>query len=77
MRSSYRKKLDTVVSDLSYFLAKDFSSRFKDLSHKEDRQLFFLANILAKLRLISEEIKNEEKILVFPKLKEEELQNAK
>lgn len=75
MRSSYRKKLDVVINELSSFLGNDFSSRFKYLSPKEDRQLFFLANILAKLKLISKEIE-EEKILIFPK-KENEPRRAK
>ncbi|MBI1858014.1 MAG: hypothetical protein HYR97_02740 [Candidatus Melainabacteria bacterium] len=68
MRSNYRKKLDGVIEDLSFFLKKDYSSRFKDLSASEDRQLFFLANILAKLKIISSEIKHEEKVLIFPYL---------
>ncbi|MBI3308151.1 MAG: hypothetical protein HYZ79_02120 [Candidatus Melainabacteria bacterium] len=68
MRSNYRKKLDGVIEDLSFFLKKDYSSRFKDLSASEDRQLFFFANILAKLKIISSEIKHEEKVLIFPYL---------
>lgn len=74
MRSNYIKKIDKIIEDLSAFLYRDFSSRFRNLSTKEDRQLFFLANILAKLKLVSEEIKHEEKVLVFPKLLEKELQ---
>ena len=66
MRSSYRKKLEETITDLSFYLEKDYSSRFKHLSPKEDRQLFFLAQILTKLKNISKEIKEEEKILVFP-----------
>lgn len=77
MRSSYIKKLDAAINDLTYFLEKEYSSRFKDLSIKEDRQLFFLANILARLKLIAGEIKEEEKILIFSRLKaqEKELQS--
>lgn len=69
MRSSYRKKLDDIINDLSFYLERDYSSRFKHLTPKEDRQLFFLAGVLTRLKNISTEIKEEEKILVFPTLK--------
>ena len=68
MTKPYKMKLENVINDLSYFLEKDYSSRFKTLTDKEDRQLFFLARILTKLKLILEEVKEDEKILVFPTL---------
>lgn len=71
MKKEYRFKLDNIVRDLSLFLEKDFSSRFKNLSDKEDRQLFFLAGILTRLKHISEEVREDEKIVTFPTLQRE------
>lgn len=68
MKKEYRIKLDNVINELSAFLERDFSSQFKNLSEKEDRQLFFLARILTRLRHISEILKDEEKIVTFPAL---------
>ena len=68
MKKEYKIQLGNIIRDLSLFLERDFSSRFKNLSDKEDRQLFFLARILTRLKHISEEIKEEEKIIVFPTL---------
>ena len=58
-------KLDQITNELSYFLEKDFSSKFKELSDKEDRQLFFLAKLLTRLKTLSKEMK-EEKVVQFP-----------
>ena len=66
MSKTYRKKLESIISGLTFFLEHDYSSRFKNLTDREDRQLFFLAKILAGLKRISEEIKEDDKILVFP-----------
>lgn len=66
MAKTYKKKLENIITELSFFLERDYSSRFRNLTDKEDRQLFFLAKILAGLKRISEEIKEDEKILVFP-----------
>ena len=63
-----RKKLDSVINELSMFLYKDFSSHFKDLTEKEDRQLFFIAKLLTRLKNISQELKDDEKILIHPTL---------
>ena len=57
--------LDNVINDLSFFLEKEYSSRFKKLSDKEDRHLFSLAKILVQLKHIHEEIL-EDKIITFP-----------
>ena len=68
MKKEYKVKFDKTISELSQFLERDFSSRFKSLSEKEDRQLFFLARILAQLKHISQEINEEQKIVQFPAL---------
>ena len=68
MKKETIKNLDNVLDEFSMFLNKDFSSRFKTLSDKEDRQLFFLAKLLTKMKHVSEELKKEEKVLVFPSL---------
>jgi molybdopterin converting factor small subunit len=70
MKKEIRKNLDFTINELESFLEKDFSSRFKALSHREDRQLFFLASVLTRLKSLSNEIKEEEKILIFPTLRE-------
>lgn len=72
MKKSYRLKLENVIDELSYFIYRDFSSKFRTLTEKEDRQLFFLAKILVRLKHIIEEIKEDEKILVHPVLKSNE-----
>ena len=69
MQNSYRKNLEAVINELSSFLGKEYSSKFKSLTDKEDRHLFFLANILVKLKHVSEEIKKENNILIHPKTK--------
>lgn len=67
-------KLDNVIKELSEFLERDFSLRFKHLTSKEDRQLFFLANTLTQLKQISAKSKkdfileNERKVIRFPSL---------
>ena len=68
MPKSYRKKLDNIINELLTFLERDYSSQFKKLSTKEDRQLFFLARILTQLKNISKEIEEDEKIIAFPRL---------
>ena len=70
MSKSYRLKLGKVIDELEFFLYKDFSSKFKTLTEKEDRQLFFLARQLVKLKRIRDEIKEDEKILIHPVLRE-------
>ncbi|OGI20066.1 MAG: hypothetical protein A3B68_00485 [Candidatus Melainabacteria bacterium RIFCSPHIGHO2_02_FULL_34_12] len=84
MRYDKENKLDKIINELSLFLEKDFSSRFRYLSEKEDRQLFFLAKILTRLKQLSGEPKKdnlnksvkpsqgektENKILIFPSYK--------
>ena len=73
MQSEHKAKLDNIIKELSDFLERDFSSRFKNLSAKEDRQLFFLARTLVQLKQISKnskaEYKNlEGKVVNFPHL---------
>ena len=63
MKKPYRLKLESTIDELSYFIYRDFSSKFRTLTEKEDRQLFFLARILVRLKHIHEEIKEDEKIL--------------
>lgn len=69
MQKPYRLKLEQVINELEFFLHKDFSSKFKNLTEKEDRQLFFLARLLVRLKHVSEEIKGDEKVLIHPVLK--------
>jgi len=64
-----KSELDRVITEFSNFLERDFSSRFKYLTQKEDRQLFFLARILTKLKSISSVDKNEHKVIPFRSLK--------
>lgn len=71
-----QKKLDNIINDLSSFIENDYSSKFKFLTAKEDRQLFFLAGILAKLKqvkrdTVSSELKDsyENNVILFPSLK--------
>ena len=66
MNDNCKAKLDRTIFELSDFLEKDFSSKFKTLSQKEDRQLFFLARMLVQLRQISNDIKTPENIVLFP-----------
>lgn len=66
MKKEQEEKLEKTINDLSGFLERDFSSRFKDLNPKEDRQLFFLAGILAKLKILLKDSKeNKENIISF------------
>lgn len=71
MRKECRVKLDNVINELETFLERDFSSKFKNLTEKEDRQLFFLAKILVRLKHIKEEMKEDEKILIHPAMRRE------
>ena len=62
-------KLDKIIKELTDFLYRDFSSQFRNLSNKEDRQLFFLAKILTQLKQVANESKSEDrKIVRFPNL---------
>ena len=62
-------KLNNIIQELTDFLHRDFSSQFRNLSNKEDRQLFFLAKILTQLKRIANEDKSEERrIIRFPNL---------
>lgn len=61
METEFKIKLDNIIKELTNFLERDFSSQFRNLSHKEDRQLFFLAKILTQLKQIASEPKNEDK----------------
>ena len=56
----YKKNLDKIISELEDFTRNEFSSKFKYLTPKEDRQLFFLAKILTRLKNIDEDIFSEE-----------------
>ena len=64
-----KSELDKVITEFSNFLEREFSSRFKYLTQKEDRQLFFLARILTKLKSISSVDKNESNVIPFKSLK--------
>lgn len=66
MNEKSKYELDKVITEFSNFLEGEFSSRFKHLTSREDRQLFFLARILAKLKNISSGDKKECKVLRFP-----------
>ncbi len=69
MEAQSKIKLDNLIKELSGFLERDFSSRFRNLTDKEDRQLFFLARILTQLKQISDESKDKDrKIIRFPNL---------
>ena len=68
MKRETRIKLNNVITELSMFLERDFSSRFRSLTEKEDRQLFFLARILTQLKNVSCELKEDEKLLIHPVL---------
>ncbi len=73
MRLETKPKLDNIIKELASFLERDFSSQFRNLSNKEDRQLFFLAKILTQLKQIANENKNEyknedKKVIHFPDL---------
>ncbi len=69
MSNEYKIKLDRTIVELSNFLEKDFSSKFRTLNEKEDRQLFFLAKILVQLKKISNDLEEYEKIVLFPTLR--------
>ena len=69
MQKEHKAKLDNIIKELTHFLHRDFSSQFRNLSHKEDRQLFFLAKILTQLKQIFCESENEDrKVIRFPNL---------
>ena len=69
METESKIKLDNIIKELTDFLERDFSSRFRNLSNKEDRQLFFLAKILTQLKQIAGESKSEDrKVVRFPVL---------
>ena len=69
MEKEYKIKLDNVIKELTNFLERDFSSQFRNLSNKEDRQLFFLAKILTQLKQVAGESKSEDrKVVRFPNL---------
>ena len=53
-------KLNNVIKELTVFLERDFSSRFKNLSEREDRQLFFLAKILTQLKQVYRETNSQD-----------------
>ena len=72
MQESYKKKLEGIINEFSSFLENEYSSRFKNLTSKEDRHLFFLANLLVRLKHILEEIKEEHKILIHPALRKKQ-----
>lgn len=67
MKKEYKIKLDNAIDKLSFFLEADFSSRFKNLSQREDRQLFFLAKILTELKSISGDLKEESELYEIKK----------
>ena len=68
MEKEQKIKLENIIKELSGFLERDYSSRFRNLSNKEDRQLFFLAKILTQLKQITNGSKEGEKIVRFPAL---------
>ncbi len=69
MESESKIKLDNIIKELTNFLERDFSSQFKHLTNKEDRQLFFLAKILTQLKNISNGPNGEDrKVIRFPAL---------
>ena len=69
MEREHKIKLDNIIKELSDFLERDFSSKFRYLSSKEDRQLFFLAKILTQLKQIVNGSKTEDKkVINFPNL---------
>lgn len=72
MKRELRLKLNNTIKELTCFIEKDYSSHFKLLTPREDRQLFFLARILVDLKKIAKEVNEEEKIIAFPLLKAEE-----
>ena len=73
MKYQHKIKLERIINELSSFLERDFSAKFKYLSEKEDRQLFFLAKLLTQLKQISSDTHRnndikEENIIPFPQL---------
>lgn len=70
MNIEAKLKLKNVIDELLIFLERDFSSQFRNLTDKEDRQLFFLAKILTRLKQIYRESPSEKtidkKVLQFP-----------
>ncbi len=73
MKKECKLQLQHVISELSYFLYKDFSSQFKNLTEKEDRQLFFLAKVLVQLKQILNEPESDEKVVPFQRSKNPQL----
>ena len=59
MEAEAKTKLENIIKELTDFLERDFSSRFRNLSAKEDRQLFFLAKVLTQLKQITNRTENE------------------
>ena len=70
MRREYKAKLDNLIKGFQGFIEREYSDRFKNLTQKEDRQLFFLAQTLVQLKQIQKEI-NDEKVISFPAQKKE------
>ncbi len=70
METESKIKLERIIKELTDFLERDYSSRFRNLTNKEDRQLFFLAKILVQLKQItgSKNINEDKKIIPFPVL---------
>ena len=66
MKKEAKVRLNNVIKELTTFLENEYSSKFKSLSSKEDRQLFSLAKILTQLKQISENTNEEEKVITFP-----------
>ena len=65
MEAASQIKLNNIIKELTNFLERDFSSQFRNLSNKEDRQLFFLAKILTQLKQMANE---DRKVNHFPVL---------
>lgn len=68
MKRENKVKLNDIINEFSVFLEKEFSSKFKNLSDKEDKQLFFLAKILTQLKQVYKEE-------TFQELKKEKVLN--
>ena len=67
MKKESTIKLDNIIRDLSVFLEIEYSSKFKNLTDKEDRHLFFLARILTQLKQVQREVQEDKKVISFPK----------
>lgn len=66
MKKESKIKLDNIIKDLAFFLEIEYSSKFKNLTAKEDRHLFFLARILTQLKQVQREAQEEKKVISFP-----------